>query len=94
MMALRAPARVVVVDDDPGVVDRLVGGFREEGYGVMGALTSETGLKLAVLSRADLILLDIELARVNGMELLKRIRAFNPKSDPVSWDTSRVGALW
>jgi DNA-binding NtrC family response regulator len=78
MVALRAPGRIVVVDDDPRVVDLLVAGLREDGYGVMGALTSEAGLKLTVLSRADLVLLDIELARVNGMDLLKRIRAFDP----------------
>jgi DNA-binding response OmpR family regulator len=77
---MKAPsARILVVDDHPGVVDILITCLREEGYGVLGALTGDVGLKDFVLSRPDLVLLDIGLpGRMNGIELLKRIRSISP----------------
>ena len=76
---VRVPtARILVIDDDPEVVDILVTTLRDEGYGVLGALTSDEGLKLVILSRPDLVLLDIMLPGMNGIEVLKRIRSINP----------------
>src|SRR5438445_233560 len=76
---LNAPAaRILVIDDEPVVVDMLVTCLREEGYRVVGAETSDEGLKLAILSRPELVLLDIALPGMNGIELLKRIRSINP----------------
>jgi DNA-binding response OmpR family regulator len=78
-MTLTTPtARILVIDDNPHVVDILGTYLREEGYGVLGALTSDEGLKLAILSRPELVLLDIALPGTNGIELLKRIRSINP----------------
>lgn len=74
-------ARVLVIDDNPEVVDILVTCLREEGYGVLGALTGDEGLKDFILSRPDLVLLDITLpGGMDGIELLKRMRAINPTS--------------
>lgn len=60
------------------MVDILGRCLREEGYGVLGALTSDEGLKLVILSRPELVLLDLALPGTNGIELLKRIRSTNP----------------
>ena len=77
---VRVPvARILVIDDDPEVVDTLVTCLCEEGYGVSGALTGDEGLKLVILSRPDLVLLDVLLpGGMNGIEVLKRIRSINP----------------
>ena len=77
---VRVPvARILVIDDDPEVVDTLVTCLCEEGYGVSGALTSDEGLKLVILSRPDLVLLDVLLpGGMNGIKVLKRIRSINP----------------
>jgi len=57
---MRVPiARILVIDDNPAVVDLLVTCLREQGYGVLGALTSDDGLRLITLSRPDLVLLDV-----------------------------------
>jgi CheY-like chemotaxis protein len=72
-------ARILVIDDNPEVVDILVTCLREAGYGVLGALTGDEGMKDFVLSRPDLVLLDIALPDgMDGIELLKRIRSINP----------------
>jgi two-component system, response regulator, stage 0 sporulation protein F len=77
-MALTPAGRILVIDDNPNVVDILGRCLREEGYSVLGALTSDEGLKLAILSRPELVLLDLALPGTNGIELLKRIRSTNP----------------
>jgi DNA-binding response OmpR family regulator len=72
-------ARILVIDDTPGVVDILAAHLRAEGYVVSGALTGDEGLKDFMLVRPDLVLLDITLpGEMNGIELLKRIRSINP----------------
>ena len=101
---LKAPAvRILVIDDEPAVVDILVTCLREEGYGALGAETSDEGLKLAILSRPELVLLDIALPGMNGIELLKRIRSIIPttrvimvsgNTDPVlAREALELGAL-
>ena len=71
-------ARILVIDDNPAIVDILVTCLRGEGYGMLGAPTSDEGLKLVILSRPDLVLLDILMPGLNGIEVLKRIRSINP----------------
>ena len=103
-MTLTTPtAKILVVDDNPQIVDIVGTYLRQEGYGVLGALTSDEGLKLAILSRPELVLLDIGLPGTNGIELLKRIRSLSPttrvimvtgNSDPVlARETLELGAL-
>ena len=70
--------RILVIDDNRDVVDILVTFLRGEGYGMLGALTSDEGLKLVSVSRPDLVLLDILMPGMNGIEVLKRIRSINP----------------
>ena len=71
-------ARILVIDDNRDVVDILVTCLRGEGYGMLGARTSDEGLKLVTVSRPDLVLLDILMPGLNGIEVLKRIRSINP----------------
>ena len=65
-------------DDNPAVVDILVTVLGEEGYGVSSAVTSDEGLKLFILSHPDLVLLDIALPGMNGIEMLRRVRSIAP----------------
>jgi DNA-binding NtrC family response regulator len=74
-------ARILVIDDNPAVVDILATHLRGAGYGVSSALTGDEGLKDFTLARPDLVLLDITLqGEMNGIELLKRIRSIDPAS--------------
>ncbi|MDX9854854.1 MAG: response regulator transcription factor [Tenuifilaceae bacterium] len=66
--------KVLVVEDEPQVVEFLVKGLREQGYTVESAMDGTEGEKLALSSHFDIILLDVILPNVNGYELCSRIR--------------------
>jgi len=68
-------ARILVIDDNLAVVDILVNVLAEEGYEVSSAVTSDEGLELFIQSRPDLVLLDIALPGMSGIEMLKQIRS-------------------
>ena len=58
--------KVLVVEDEPQVVEFLVKGLREQGYTVESAMDGTEGEKLALSSHFDIILLDVILPNVNG----------------------------
>jgi GAF domain-containing protein/FixJ family two-component response regulator len=63
--------RVLVVDDAQGVIDFLSDYvLLPNGYQVLAALDGEGGLALALKERPDLIILDLEMPRMSGMEVL------------------------
>ena len=68
-------ARILVIDDNLAVVDILATVLAEEGYEVSSAVTSDEGLELFIQSRPDLVLLDIALPGMSGIEMLKQIRS-------------------
>jgi len=72
------PFRVLVVDDDPKIVHVLVHALRAQRYDVLGALTARDGLRLISTSRPDLVLLDLTLPGMSGIELLRSIRSIDP----------------
>lgn len=67
--------RVLVVDDDLQLASLIAFALRREGYQVLHAADGESALALWETEQPDLILLDINLPRLNGYEVLRRIRA-------------------
>ena len=70
--------RLLVVDDEIEVVDVLREHF-EATYDVDTALDGKKALKLIRARRPDVILLDIQLPGLNGLEVMKRIQTVDPK---------------
>jgi DNA-binding response OmpR family regulator len=66
--------RVLLIEDDSAVVHFLAKGFMEEGWEVQTALDGREGLSLAMGSPFDVIVLDILLPGLHGLEVLRRIR--------------------
>src|SRR5271157_5942758 len=66
--------RVLVVEDEPDLLASLVKALREDGYAVDGALDGEEGLYKAENYEYDAVVLDIMLPRLDGWELLRRLR--------------------
>ena len=66
--------RVLIIEDDPALSRSLAAMLREENYAVDTALDGETGLAKAQEQAYDAILLDVMLPRLDGWEVLARLR--------------------
>lgn len=66
--------RVLIVEDDPAMSVALRDGFEYEGYAVALAQDGEAGLRLATAEPPDLILLDVMLPRITGLDICKKLR--------------------
>ncbi len=68
-------ARVLIVEDDEAMSVALRDGFQYEGYAVTLARDGEAGLQLATADPPDLILLDVMLPRMTGLDICKQLRS-------------------
>jgi DNA-binding response OmpR family regulator len=68
-------ARVLIVDDEPGIVDFVQMGLGQEGIAVTAAGTAAAGLRAVRTDRPDLVIVDVGLPDGDGFELLARIRS-------------------
>jgi len=69
-----ASVKVLLVDDEQSIVDLVTAYLRQEGYEVVTAMDGPAGLKAARTFKPDLIVLDIMLPGMDGIELLTRLR--------------------
>ena len=80
--------RILIVEDEPRMLELLRKGLYEQDFTVMTAPDAETGMELALAHQFDVIVLDVGLPRMNGYELLQALRAQNC-STPVLMLTAR-----
>ncbi len=66
--------KVLVVEDDPSMAAALNDGFEYEGYTVTHAKDGATGLRLASETAPDLIILDVMLPKMSGLDVCRQIR--------------------
>ena len=66
--------RVLIVEDEEGLIEGLEHNFKFEGYDVMTARTGPEGLKLALKQQPDVVILDIMLPEKDGFTVLKELR--------------------
>jgi|YNPNPStandDraft_1061719.scaffolds.fasta_scaffold11644_3 general secretion pathway protein E len=69
---------VLIVDDDPGMCETLVDILEDRGFSVGSAQDGKTALELMKKASYDLILIDIMMPGMNGVETLRQIKAINP----------------
>ncbi len=68
-------AKILLIEDDPFLVRMYQIGFNRIGYSMVLAKDGIQGLEKASEEKPDLILLDILLPKVDGMEVLKRLKS-------------------
>ncbi|MFH1977222.1 MAG: sigma-54 dependent transcriptional regulator [Pseudomonadota bacterium] len=69
---------ILIVDDEPSILKSLSGLLADEGFEVMTASTGYEGLKIIDREYPDLVLLDIWMPGIDGIETLKQIKKGNP----------------
>ena len=72
---MRTPARILVVDDNPTNIKILQMRLGAEGYDIVTAADGEEALEAARRDPPDLILLDVMMPKVDGIEVCRRLRA-------------------
>jgi two-component system OmpR family response regulator len=71
--------RVLIVDDETAMIDLLSMALRYEGWDVRSAGDGATAMRLARTLRPDVVVLDILLPDIDGLEVLHRLRAETPE---------------
>ncbi|MEX2551252.1 MAG: response regulator transcription factor [Nitriliruptoraceae bacterium] len=90
-------AKLLAVDDEPQILTALTRGFRRVGHEVVVARSAEDGLAAVASSLPDLVLLDLRLPDLDGIEVVRRLRSWT--SVPIvllsgaGTEGSRVAAL-
>jgi two-component system, NtrC family, nitrogen regulation response regulator NtrX len=69
---------ILIVDDEPSILKSLVGILSDEGFEVTTALNGYEALKIIDTESPDLVLLDIWMPGIDGIETLKQIKKDNP----------------
>lgn len=69
---------ILVVEDDPAMLQVLVGLFKKEGANTLSAANGKLALEVLAENQVDLVISDVQMPVMDGVELLKRIRAINP----------------
>jgi CheY-like chemotaxis protein len=92
--------RIIIIEDNAVAANLYRGALSREGYQVIVASDGEAGLQAINESRPDLVVLDLMLPKVEGLEVLRRIRATPGLGDlPVivasnSFTASRLDDVW
>lgn len=68
---------ILVVDDDLPVLDAIVEKLEREGFATLRSRNGEDGLAVALKTLPDLVLLDIIMPKLDGISMLKKLRAAN-----------------
>src|SRR5512140_2061805 len=66
--------KILVIDDEPSIINLVTAYLKPEGYEVYTATDGNAGLKAALAFKPDLIILDLMLPGMDGIELLTRLR--------------------
>ena len=87
------PGRVLVVDDTPANRDMLTRRLARQGFEVEAAADGETALRMIDARPFDVVLLDVMMPGMNGLEVLKALRKTRPPTElPIIMATAKDGS--
>ena len=72
---MNSKSRILLVEDEQAILKILTIRLRVSGYDVITALNGEEGLKLVDSARPDIVLLDIIMPGIDGLQVLEKLRA-------------------
>ena len=71
--------KILLVDDEEGIQLLYQEEFQDEGYEVISAFTGEEALEKFKSEAPDLVILDIQMPGMNGIEVLRQMKMFAPQ---------------
>jgi two-component system copper resistance phosphate regulon response regulator CusR len=71
--------RILVIEDEPRILGFLKVGLEAEGFAVDGADNGDSGLALALSETYELVVLDLQLPRLGGLQLLEHLHRKRPE---------------
>jgi len=84
--------QILVIDDDPGMIKVLEKWLKVAGKKVLGALSGKSGLKRAKEEALDLILIDLMLPDIGGIEVAQKLKMDPATSDiPLIFISAYIG---
>lgn len=75
--------RILVVDDELVIRESLTGWLQRDGYHVENVPSGEKAIDLLKTKSFDLLLLDIQMDGISGMDVLKHVKEFYPDIDAI-----------
>jgi two-component system alkaline phosphatase synthesis response regulator PhoP len=70
--------KILIVEDEPGMVAGLRDNFEFEGYQVLSAMDGVAGLERALADTPDLVILDVMMPRMSGLDVCKQLKSRLP----------------
>ncbi len=83
--------KILLIDDDPGLIDLVAMRLEANEFKVLAAFSGQDGLSMAESEEPDMILLDITMPGMDGLEVLRKLK-YNSKTShiPVVMLTSKT----
>ncbi|MBW1896052.1 MAG: response regulator, partial [Deltaproteobacteria bacterium] len=75
--------KLLIIDDERPILDMLELSLSEEGYNVLTAENGEKGLEMFRKHAPKLVLTDVKMPGIDGIEVLKRIKAINNEAEVI-----------
>ena len=75
--------KLVAVDDTPAGLDLLAEALQQDGLAIFTSTDPEEGLKLIYREHPQIVLLDLLMPKMSGLEMLERIVEFDPAIDVI-----------
>jgi DNA-binding response OmpR family regulator len=92
-----SPARVLVVEDDPGVAELIASVLVSNGHTVTAAPTAEAALELLRADCFEIVVTDLELPRIDGLNFAATAKSSSPHLAVIvlsgGWDAAEVCAV-
>ena len=80
----------MLIDDDPGIRRILSIALQEAGYNVVTAPDGETGIRLCRIESPQIVITDIGLPGIDGLEVLKRIKEMDEDMEVIALTASAI----
>ena len=82
-MSIRPSVKLVAVDDTPASLELLSEALQQDGLTIFTSTDPEEGLELVYHEHPQIVLLDLVMPKMNGLEMLERIAEFDPAIDVI-----------